>query len=345
MFDNAKLNKEYRKATMMVVIGAVLLLLAIGLLGVSFLKASSNRRNAEHLNDAMYRDDDRVGRIAYLDVLGFYQFATYGDDLGYYIAYDEDYAYIISIKEKDWDYFADQFDDKNRIVLWGYTDEIPSEAKSYAIDALNDEYPDEHYTLSDFDNIFGDLMLSAGRDASVKGLGGWIHLYSTYITGAFLAALFGVITLLLGLSNRKSFGVLNEDPIGGSRILDELNEPATQSYDNGSLYLTDHYLVDTKGSIKAVDYDDIFWMYVTNHRTNGIRDYNYLNIVTKEGKTFNCFNAKAFGKKNRENTEESHTEVMNKLLEKNPDIRVGYVQENVEAYNQLLKDLKHKADL
>ena len=342
MFNNERINKEYRKAMTSVIIGAILLFLAVALLGISVVKTLSNKKNAEHLNEVMYREEQRENQIAYLDVTGFYQFASYGDDLGYYIAYDEDYYYIISIKEKDWDYFAKQFDSKDVITLWGYTKLIPEEAKSYAIEALNEEYPDENITLSDFENIFGDLMLEAGRDASVKGLGGWIKLGGTYLGGAFLAALFGLITLLLGSNNRKSFAVLQDDGFSGNRIMDEMNDPASETYDNGALYMTENYLVDTKGSIKAIPYQDIFWMYVTSHRTNGIHDYNYLNVVTKDGRTFNCFNSKAFGKKNRENTEESHTAIINRLLEKNPDIRVGYVQENIEAYQELLKDRKEK---
>ena len=345
MFHNSRIDKEYKKATASAIIGAVLLLLARGLMLVSAIRTIQSNRNAEHLNNYIISyDENRKDRIAYLDTTGFYQVATYGDDLGYYIAYDDDFYYIISIKEKDWDYFANQFDDKEEIRIWGYTKEIPEELKSYAIDSLNEDYPDANVKLSDFEDIFGDLMLSAGREASVKGLGGWFGLNGSLVIGAFLAALFGVITLLLGLNNRKSFNVLSEDEFGANPILDEINGPDAASYDNGSLYLTDSYLVNTRGSLSAVRYEDIFWMYVTSHRTNGIHDYDYLNVVTKDGKNISCLNSSAIGKKRKEATQNSHSELIEALLEKNPDIRVGYVQENVEAYQELLKDLKNKKD-
>ena len=339
MFNNAHIDKEYKKATTSAIIGAILLVLALVLMAISCVRTVQNNKNAEHLNNYIVSyDDDRVNRIAYLDTTGFYQIATYGDDLGYYIAYDDDFYYIISIKEKD----SDQFDDKEEIRIWGYTREIPEELKEYAIESLNEDYTDANVKMSDFEDIFGDLMLESGRTSSVKGLGGWWNLNSTFVMGAFLAALFGVIVLPLGLSSRKSFNVLSEDSFGGNAIMDEINDPETVVYDKDSLYLTKNYLVNTKGTVNAVRYEDIFWMYVTSHRTNGIHDYDYLNVVTKDGRNISCFNSPAFGKKKREATQSSHTELMDALLERNPEIRVGYTKEHVEAYQELMKDLKNK---
>ncbi len=343
MFNNARIDKEYRKATTSVIIGVILCLLAVFGLLMAGIKTAQAVKNADHLNSYIVSyGDDRKDRIAYLDTTGFYQVATYGDDLGYYIAYDDDFYYIISIKEKDWDYFAKQFDDQEEIRIWGYTDEIPAELKSFAIDSLNEDYPDANVTLSDFEDIFGDLMLRAARTGSVKGFGGWYNLTPWYLVLAFFGALFGFMFLLIGLNTRKSFRVLKQDEFGGNAILDEINAPDTVSFDNDSIYLTQNYLVNTKGSISPVRYEDIFWMYVTSHRTNGIHDYDYVNVVTKDGRNINCFNSPALGKKKSEATQNNHTELMNALLERNPDIRVGYVQENIEAYQELLKDLKNK---
>ncbi len=345
MFNNAHIEKEYRKATTGIVIGIILLLIMAGLLLTSIVRTAQNKGRAEHLNDLITTyGDDRKDRIAYLDTTGFYQVATYGDDLGYYIAYDDDFYYIISIKEKDWDYFAKQFDDKEEIRIWGYAEEIPGELKPYAIDSLKEDFPDANIAYSDFEDIFGDLMLSAGREASVKGLGGLFKLNGALAVSGLLSGFFGMVLLLIGLSNRKSFNVLMEDSLGNNPILDEINDPETIHFDNDSLYLTSRHLVNTKGSISAVSYEDIFWMYVTSHRTNGIHDYDYVNVVTKDGRNISCFNSPTLGKKKREATHDTHNELIEALLEKNPEIRVGYVQENIEAYQELLKSLKNKKE-
>ena len=345
MFNNAHIQKEYRKTTTRIIIGAILLTAALALLLTSVIRTLQFNRNAEHLNDLIIsNDENRKDRIAYLDTVGFYQVATYGDDLGYYIAYDDEFYYIISIKEKDWDYFAEQFDDKDEIRLWGYTREIPVELKSYAIDSLNEDYPDAHVSITDFEDIFGDLLLSAGKEASVRGLGGWYELNAPFIFGSLPLALFGIILLLTGLNSRKSFAVLKDDAFGGNAIIDEINDPETVSYDNDTLFLTRNHLVSTKESVHAIDYQDIFWMYVTSHRTNGIHDYDFLNIITKDGKTISCFNSPTLGKKKREETKDVHIELMEALSQRNPDIRIGYVQENIEAFQELQKDLKNKKE-
>ena len=148
---NDLLEKEYKRNRKGMIAGIVLLSIASLLLIVSLIKTINIKSNALHLNDAIIMEEGRKeGRLSYLDSVGFYQFASYGDDLGYYIAYDEDYMYIISIKEKDFDYFADQFDDKDTVRIWGYTRKIPEEAKPYAISAVNEDTGEELITASNF---------------------------------------------------------------------------------------------------------------------------------------------------------------------------------------------------
>ena len=348
MFNNADIERQYKKASRSMIIGLIGLIVALALLAVSVGRTVYNVSKAEHLNDAIvayYNDGElKKDRIAYLDTTGFYQVASYGDDLGYYIAYDDDYYYIISIKEKDWDYFADQFDDSEWVRLWGYTREIPEELKEYAIESLNEDYPDANLSVYGFDDIFGMLMLETGRDSSVKGLGGFFNLNGLLLGVAFLAGLFGLIYFLLGRSSKKSFKVLGDDQFGESPIMAEINAPEAKWYEGAKTYLTDNYLVSMRDGVNAVKYSDIFWMYVTNHRTNGIADYNFINIVTKDGKMVTTCNSPTFGKKRREATEILHNDIMQALKEKNSDILVGYTAENVEAFKQLQKENKEKKD-
>ncbi|MBO4358792.1 MAG: hypothetical protein J5796_03215 [Erysipelotrichaceae bacterium] len=101
MFNNADIERQYKKASRSMIIGLIGLIVALALLAVSVGRTVYNISKAEHLNDAIvayYNDGElKKDRIAYLDTTGFYQVASYGDDLGYYIAYDDDYYYIISI--------------------------------------------------------------------------------------------------------------------------------------------------------------------------------------------------------------------------------------------------------
>ena len=337
MFHNTIIDKEYKKATTSIIAGVLLLVLTIGMLGASIIRGMQNKNEAVHLNEILVQEENRKDRISYIDVIGFYQIATYGDDLGYYIAYDEDYYYLVSIKEKDFDYFAKQFDTADTIRMWGTTAEIPYELKTFAIESLNEDFPDENITMDDFDGIFGDLLLEAGRDNSVNGLGGWFtYNIPLIVLGAF-ALVFGLILLFTGLSQRKSFDVLDDLQFGSSGLLEEINDPDTIFNKKASIYLTKNHLVNVKGRIDAVRYDDIFWVYTTNHRTNGIPDYDFLNVNTTDGRRLICANSPTLGKKRKEATTQLHEELMEELSRRNENIRFGYTKENIEAYQELKK--------
>ncbi|MBO4920123.1 MAG: hypothetical protein J5365_08220, partial [Erysipelotrichaceae bacterium] len=95
MFHNSVLNKEYKRSVTRLICGAVLCALAVCLLALGAVHFGKLKKNAIHLNDVIISEKDKTGRIAYADIQGYLQFASYGDDLGYYIAWDEDLFYIM----------------------------------------------------------------------------------------------------------------------------------------------------------------------------------------------------------------------------------------------------------
>ncbi|MBQ6479409.1 MAG: hypothetical protein IJI44_08635 [Erysipelotrichaceae bacterium] len=339
---NEIINREYKKSTAKIIIGAVLCALAALLLILGTARFETLKKNAIHLNDVIIRDTDKTGQIAYADIEGYMQFASYGEDLGYYIAWDEDLFYIISIKEKDYDYFADKFEgDAASYRFWGYTDKIPTEAKSYAISAFNEEIGEEYVNYDNFDEVFGDVYLKAEKESKVRGIGGFFEVSALYAIGTAFAAIIGLTLLLTGLQDKKSFESLKDSSgLDNNTILSQINSGGAKWYDKLRVYLTDDYLVSVRNGISAVRYSDIFWAYVTRHSTNGISDYNYLNIITKDGKKIICGNGNTFGKKHSEATTHDHDEILSAIQEKNESVRFGYDQENLKAFNELKKDLK-----
>ena len=337
MFQNASVNKQYKKTVRSVIFGIVLLTLAVLLLVVGMIRTGNARKNMLHLNDVILSEDrNKNDKFAYLDTTGFFSFASYGDDYGYYIAYDDDFFYLIGMSNKDFDYFAKEFEDKDYLTLYGYTAEIPSEAWSYAIESLNEEMGEEFVSYRNFNDVFGDTLLEVRRKNSVFGLGGFLKTAPLETALAGLCLLFGLILLLTGMGQRKSYETVTDD------ALRELNDPETKERPDMKLLFGDKHMYSYNGKLDVIDYDDIFWVYPTRHSTNGISDYNYLNICTKDGRRVNCANGSAFGKKKQSQTNESHQEIMDFLYEKNPEIRMGYLQENVQAYTELVKSLRKK---
>ncbi|MBP5280708.1 MAG: hypothetical protein J6Z03_09510, partial [Erysipelotrichaceae bacterium] len=277
----------------------------------------------------------------YLDTVGFYQFATYGDDLGYYIAYDEDYMYIITIREKDFDYFADQFDEKDSVRIWGYTRAIPAEARPYAIEAANEDVDEAYVTNENFDDLFGDVMLEARRDSSINFFSMLFSVASVELIFAGIALFFGLILFFIDRSNSRSY----EKYLNDEELKAELDSETTKLYKNARLALTDKHVVSYNGALNVLDYNDIFWVYLTKHRTNGIQDYDFLNLCTKDGRQVICGNGTTLGKKNRAATADNHNEIIELIKEKNPDVLIGYEPENISAYNELVKNKKNAQDV
>ena len=339
--NNDLIKKEYKKTTTKTVLGIVLLTAALLLLLMGTLKVSNARRNMLHLNDVIVTEaDNKENQIAYLDMVGFFQFATYGDDHGYYIAYDDDFFYLIGFPDKDFDYFAQKFDTQESVRVYGYTKKIPEEAKPYAIDTLNEELEQKDYvSYSTFDDIFGDVMLEVKRDNSVLGLGAFLELSLVELLFAVFAAIGGTTLLAVGLADRKSF---NLSEIDNELLGTEIESPDTMIDEKLKLMLTDRHLISYNGKIDVIPYEDICWAYTTKHSTNGIADYDFLNICQNNGKRLICGNGRTLGKKHREATTQSHQQILTLISEKNPEAMIGYDKEKVDAYSRLLKQIKGK---
>ncbi len=344
--NNEFLRKDHSKQKMTMIGGIVLLVLAILLVSVAAVQVFGSKKNAEHLNDVIVRTEGEKTNVpAYADFDGFFQFASYGDDLGYYIAYDEDYFYIMSIAEKDYEYFAKKYDETDGTVrFWGYTEEIPYQAKQYAIEVLNEEMEDENFvSYSNFDDIFGDVMLAADKESNVFGLKSMFNKKGYLVFPGLLAALFGLILFFGGKSALKSYdNLFSSDNYQGQRVLAETNSGTAKWFQDLRVYLTEHYLVGVRSGVSAIAFTDIFWAYITRHRTNGIADYNFLTICTKDGKRVSLGNGRTAGKKHRAQTEEEHSEILNAIYEKNPDVLIGFTKENQAAFADLCKQLKQK---
>ena len=334
------ITRGYRKAKRSWIAGICLLLAAILLFGMGVVHFSRARNNVYHLDDIILSDDNnKTGRIAYLDLYGCYAFAS-TDSEDYFIAYDDDYYYIITMDDAAYDNaveIADQSGD-GLFRLYGWTTSIPEEAKSFAIDAFNEDAGENYADYSNFEEVFGDVALKVGKESTVFGLSGFFQLSGFYVVGALIALFTGLALFFLGRYNMKSFAPVMDGE--DNQLREEIESEDAIWLDGVKTYLTDNYLVSVNGTFSAVKYSDIFWTYLTEHRTNGIRDYDFINAVTNDGKMVNFANSGSFGKKNRQRSKEIHSQILDKIVEKNPSVLVGFSPENQQAYNDLRDRLK-----
>ena len=338
--DSVKIiEKEYQKARSIWIFGIITLVAAVALLGMGIAEQGKLKRNIEHLDDIIVSSEiNKAGKIAYLDLYGCYGFATDGDR-DYYIAYDEDYYYIISMNDRTYDYAVEKANESpdGMFRLYGWTREIPLDVRSFAIDAANEDAGENYVNIYNFEDFFGNIYLDVRKESSIFGIEGFFNA-SIYPVFSIFALLAGLISFLLGRARVKSFAPFTDTM--DNELTRELESENTVFLDKVKTYLTDHYLVSANGMLNAVKYSDIFWAYLTEHRTNGIRDYDYVNTVTKDGKMIQFANARSFGKKNQESSREVHSQIIEKIMEKNPSVLIGFNSENQAAYNDLRKQLK-----
>ena len=336
-----KVEKEYYQAKLTYFAGIAAIAAALLLLVLGIINYSRNAGNIVHLNNIIEsQDKNKVRKPAYVDIYGAYPFAS-DDSKDYYIAYDSDFYYIISMNDDGYAYAVEEANKSDDLFrLYGWTMAIPEEARSYAINALNEDLGQTYASLADFDHIFGDVCLSVQREKKLHGLNAFFNYSLGYVISFLFTGLIGAIVFFIGKSRKKSF-----EPImatSDNEFTRELDSDSTISYDKLKTYLTNHYLISLNGDFNAVSYSDIFWAYVTKHRTNGIPDYDFLNVVTKDGRMINFANGRSFGKKNKESTMELHAAIIDKIIEKNPAALIGFTAENQDAYVKLRDELKEK---
>ena len=314
--------------------GIILLVIALAFLVMGILKTVNAANNVHHINEVMFDEsNNQTDRIAYLDTYGYFSFAMEGDDLVYYYAYDDDFYYIISVPEKDYDYFAEKFEKEEYVRLYGYTARMSDNIKNLAVEVFNEEMDDGIITMQEFDDVFGTLMLEVIRDEKVFSISSFFHLAGVHM---FVSGLFLIFGLILFITEYKNHSRWNE-VLNDVTLKEELDSDDTVTIEKAGILLTPHLLVSVKGRVKTIPYEEIAWLYVTNHRTNFIPDYDYLNIHTVNDRHITCGNSSVVGKKNREMTENIHKQIIFHVVERNPEVLLGYSSENLTAYNAKMK--------
>lgn len=341
MAPNEIIDREYRRAKRTYVAGIAILLVTVLLLVIGTVHFFSEKNNIVSLDSIIESNTaNKTRRIAYLDMDGAFGFAS-DDTKSYYIAFNERYFYLVSIRKDDDAYVRSQFDQSDDAVrLYGWTAAIPAEAKQYAMESLNEELQEEFVDASNFEDVFGDVYLSITPESQLFGVDGFINISGGYAIGALFTLIAGLSLFFTGKARKKSFAPILDD--GDSPLAAELNGPSATWYENLKTYVTDSYLVSLRGSLDAVRFEDIFWAYVTKHKTNGVPDYDFISLVTNDGRQLAIANSGSFGKKRKEETASLHAELLNLIQEKNPSAMIGYTSENLAAFQELQRQIKQK---
>ena len=99
------------------------------------------------------------------------------------------------------------------------------------------------------------------------------------------------------------------------------------------VYLTDRYLLSYAGGVKLIELNDIVWVYPFITKQNGITTSKSIYVVTNNGKSNVVAVVNTWGKKNKASFEELYQDIINKV----PNVLVGYSKENMEKAKEMYK--------
>ena len=148
----------------------------------------------------------------------------------------------------------------------------------------------------------------------------------TFILG-FIKFIIGIISWI-----RVAFKIIMSDyaDISRKELDEEMSYDESTYYDKLKLYLTPNYIIMLDKRFVYFNYSDILWMYVYNKKFNLIGKNKTIKILTSNGKTIK------FAKINANNEKENiiYNEIWNKIIKKNPNIKLGYTNENVNIFSK-----------
>ena len=157
--------------------------------------------------------------------------------------------------------------------------------------------------------------------------------------------LLGFIKFIIGIISwiRVAFKIIMSDyaDISKKELDEEMSYDESTYYDKLKLYLTPNYIIMLDKRFVYFNYSDILWMYVYNKKFNLIGKNKTIKILTSNGKTIK------FAKVNANNEKENiiYNEIWNKIIKKNPNIKLGYTNENIDIFNKKVKDIKNNRRL
>lgn len=281
---------------------------------------------------------EKENKKAYVSVAEIpFAFAEDNDGINrYYIITDGQYLYITYMAPSKFEELNKEDISQNPIQIEGITKLIPSDIKSYALDAYNEGLEEEYQIAEeDFENYFGDIYLDTTSE--------YTEMSSILVLAGLTIALIGIISFFIVLAQKLIFSStlkkMDADEI--EKLDDEMNDSSAFYYEKADLCLTNNFVVNFGGKFKILEYKDIVWIYVLERRTNGIKTSKSIKAMTKDGKVHTIATIEFITKAKKE----TFDEIWNTICSKNPNVAVGYTKENIKQMKELYGKKKNKKEL
>ena len=258
-----------------------------------------------------------------------------GKEKDYYIAFDEnDNPFIIVLdksgleslrKIQEYTLSETEIEKPNPVMVYGNVSKSDTEVFKYLQEFLKDE-DGNTYTIDELKSVVGENYLDTTWDNKEEGI------FALILFGVF--SLSGLILIIVYfVRNKKSKKILEEYERELEKIEEDVKSGKGIHNKKCKVYLTDRYLLSYAGGVILIELNDIVWVYPFITKQNGITTSKSIYVVTNNGKSNVVAVVNTWGKKNKASFEELYQDIINKV----PNVLVGYSKENMEKAKEMYK--------
>ena len=339
-FTDERILKARKTAVQNTVIGCTILFLMMAGLFYGLADAASKIKKADSFYNIMLSGENPNSKAAYIDteyeILTFaYEKERYTGKYVYCFVMDEnDYFYILKAREKTVDKLNEEIEANGSTRINGYTHEFRDrEIRGYALETLQELYPEENLTAADIDDIFGGYELKITKMSPLSVL-----FENSILCGLLVIALIiGVLFAIAGAAELSNFITIEQQMPERIELLEnEIRGEGTIWLDTLKMYLCENYFIALNNGIRYSKYTDLLMIYKTIHKSNFVKTGESISVLVTNGAIHQLANvSRKISFKASEVDNELSVFGM-KAKEKNPDIFLGY-----DA--QVLADLQRRA--
>lgn len=333
-FTNVNVKKEYKRMIRNTLISILFIVIALvfGYLESQMVK-DANEKMTDLDSIIVDKNEKKENKKAYLDAKSIpYLFAVSDSTVNsYYIISDGEYLYIAFMSPEDFKKLDTEKINETPIRIEGITKYTPKDVKQLAVDAYNEGLEEEEkITISDFDSYFGSVYLDMTKTDSEVAMIPLI-LFIVFMGIGNISLIINIIILI-----RFVLSIKNIDGVKVNELDNEMNNSNAFYYSKVRLYLTENYIINFKGTFRAIKYSDILWMYPYEVRQNGVRTSKSIKILVNNTKTYIIATIDVYTKKSKA----VYDEIWETIVRKNNNMLLGYTSENIKAMNKKVKEIK-----
>ncbi len=289
-------------------------------------KKDNSAEGAKDYNELIINGTESEGEYVYVTcakepyLVAEYEGGTRKKDSYYVVVDPNDMMFVVKMSESKAIEVKKYLEEKdgNTYVLTGCIYKNDPDLEGIIIDSFK-EAGMSQVSSATFDNYFGSTYLDAssskyGKIGAAVSVIFFISIISTIVLAFFLIRIIVTTKKNLPADLKEELGM-------------ELNSETVSVFKHAKIYITERFFIMSRFGVYAARIQDIAWIYIIKGQIGGVKT-SKLCVKLKDGREIVTEQTK---------DNEMVFKALTVLVEKNPNILVGYSYENMEAYNNIKK--------